>query len=37
MAPGQSWQAAYNSAPAGGVIDVLAGNHGNQRISGSKA
>ena len=36
IAPGQSWQTAYNSAASGSVINVLAGSHGTQRISGSK-
>jgi chitodextrinase len=36
VAAGQSWQAAYDSAPSGSTITVLAGSHGTQRISGSK-
>jgi hypothetical protein len=34
---GQSWQAAYNAAPAGSVLNVAVGNHGEQVLSGSKA
>jgi chitodextrinase len=36
VAAGQSWQAAYDSAPSGSTITVLAGSHGTQRVSGSK-
>jgi chitodextrinase len=36
VAPGQSWQSVYDAAAAGSVINVLAGSHGTQRLSGSK-
>ena len=36
VAPGESWQTAYNNAAAGAVITVLAGSHGSQAISGTK-
>lgn len=34
--PGQSWQAAYNAAAANSSLNVAAGNHGEQGLSGSK-
>lgn len=37
VAPGQSWQAAYNAAASGSTIRVLAGVHGFQKITGTKA
>jgi chitodextrinase len=36
VAPGESWQAAYNAAPALGVIRVLAGMHPDVTLTGSK-
>jgi chitodextrinase len=36
VAPGQSWQSAYNAAAAGSTIRVLAGNHGSPTVSGTK-
>ena len=36
VAPGQSWQSAYNAASAGSTIRVLAGNHGSPTVSGTK-
>ena len=36
VAPGQSWQTAYNAAPALGVIRVLAGMHPDVTLTGSK-
>jgi chitodextrinase len=36
VAPGQSWQSAYDAAAAGGTIRVLAGNHGSPTVSGTK-
>jgi hypothetical protein len=35
--PGQSWDAAYDSASPGAVLSVAAGNHGGQSITGTKA
>ena len=34
--PGQSWQSAYNAAAANSTLNVAAGNHGSQTLSGSK-
>ena len=34
--PGQSWQTAYNAAAPTSTLNVAAGNHGSQNISGSK-
>ena len=34
--PGQSWQSAYNAAAANSSLNVAAGNHGEQRLSGNK-
>ena len=34
--PGQSWQRAYNAAAANSSLNVAAGNHGSQSLSGSK-
>ena len=34
--PGQSWQSAYNAAAANSSLNVAAGNHGAQTLSGSK-
>jgi chitodextrinase len=36
VAPGQSWQSAYNAAPALGVVRVLAGTHPDVTLSGTK-
>lgn len=34
--PGQSWDAAYDAAAAGDVIELASGAHGNQVITGNK-
>ena len=34
--PGQSWQSAYNAAAANSSLNVAAGNHGAQSLSGTK-
>ena len=34
--PGQSWQSAYNAAAANSSLNVAAGNHGSQSLSGTK-
>ena len=37
ISPGQSWQTAYNAAPAGSTLTVVAGNHGAPTLTGTKA
>ena len=37
IAPGQSWQAAYDAAAPGSTLTVAAGNHGSPALTGSKA
>ncbi len=37
IAPGQSWQSAYDAAPANATLIVAAGNHGAPALTGSKA
>lgn len=37
ISPGQSWQAAYDAAAPGATLTVLAGNHGRQTLTGTKA
>lgn len=36
VAPGQSWQAAYDAAPSGSTVTVMAGKYGANTLSGSK-
>lgn len=37
IAVGQSWQAAYDAAPAGATLNVATGNHGAPALTGTKA
>lgn len=36
IAPGQSWQAAYDAAAPDATLRVLAGNHGSPTVTGTK-